>query len=151
MPFCACVCPYAYPYALVKTRLYRLLYRLPFINFYCSPGPVSPKADPCKFCPHPCKQVLTVQKNCSRSASLILDSQIVHTHKFLDKLALSSAEKKITFSSSSLCKKELHLYNNLQKYLRHCNLFWLKWPGHDLVLVILPHPLSKSSVIQENA
>ena len=23
MPFCACVCPYAYPYALVKTKLKR--------------------------------------------------------------------------------------------------------------------------------
>ena len=24
------------------------------------------------------------------------------------------------------------------KYLRHCNVFWLKWPVHDLVLVIHP-------------
>ena len=49
----------------------------------------------------------TCPTNCFRSASRILDRQIVHTHKFEDKLALSSAEKKNTFSSSSLCAKEL--------------------------------------------
>ena len=27
-------------------------------------------------------------------------------------------------------------YNWLQKYLRHCTVFWLKWPVHDLLLVI---------------
>ena len=26
-------------------------------------------------------------------------------------------------------------YNQLQKYLRHCTIFWLKWPVYDLVLV----------------
>ena len=26
---------------------------------------------------------------------------------------------------------------------KHCTLFWLKWPSHDLVLVILLHPLVK--------
>ena len=31
----------------------------------------------------------------------------------------------------------------LQKYLRHRTLFWLKWPAHDLVLVNLPPPLIK--------
>ena len=25
-------------------------------------------------------------------------------------------------------------YNQLQKYLIHCTVFWLKWPVHDLVL-----------------
>ena len=34
-------------------------------------------------------------------------------------------------------------YNQLQKYLRHCTVFWLKWPVHDLVLVIPPPPLIK--------
>ena len=34
-------------------------------------------------------------------------------------------------------------YNWLQKYLRHCTVFWLKWPVHDLVLVIPPPPLIK--------
>ena len=34
-------------------------------------------------------------------------------------------------------------YNQLQKYLRHCTLFWHKWPVHDLVLVIPPPPLIK--------
>ena len=29
-------------------------------------------------------------------------------------------------------------YNQLQKYLRYCTL-WLKWPAHDLVLVIPPY------------
>ena len=30
-------------------------------------------------------------------------------------------------------------YNQLQfKYLRHCTIFWPKWPVHDLVLLIPP-------------
>ena len=29
-------------------------------------------------------------------------------------------------------------HNQLQKYLRHCTIFWLKWPVHNLVLVISP-------------
>ena len=33
--------------------------------------------------------------------------------------------------------------NQLQKYLRHCTVFWLKWPVHDLVLVTPPPPLFK--------
>ena len=28
----------------------------------------------------------------------------------------------------------------MQKYLRHCTVFWRKWPVHDLVLVIPPPP-----------
>ena len=31
-------------------------------------------------------------------------------------------------------------YNQLQKYLRHCAIFWHKWPVHDLVLVMPPPP-----------
>ena len=31
----------------------------------------------------------------------------------------------------------------MQKYLRHCTVFWLKWPVHDLVLVNPPPPLVK--------
>ena len=34
-------------------------------------------------------------------------------------------------------------YNQLQKYLTHCTVFWHKWPVHDLVLVIPPPPLIK--------
>ena len=34
-------------------------------------------------------------------------------------------------------------YNQFQKYLRHCTVFWHKWPVHDLVLVIPPPPLIK--------
>ena len=34
-------------------------------------------------------------------------------------------------------------YNQLQKYLRHCTVFWHRWPVHDLVLVIPPPPLIK--------
>ena len=34
-------------------------------------------------------------------------------------------------------------YNQLQKYLRHCTVFWQKWPVHDLLLVIPPPPLIK--------
>ena len=36
-----------------------------------------------------------------------------------------------------------HNYNQLQKYLRHSTIFWLKWPVHDLVLVTSPPPLFK--------
>ena len=38
-------------------------------------------------------------------------------------------------------------YNQLQKYLRHCSVFWLKWPVHDLVLVTPPPPLFKVASI----
>ena len=41
-------------------------------------------------------------------------------------------------------------YNQLQKYLRHCTVFWHKWPVHDLVLVIPLHPLSKLLAIQDH-
>ena len=34
-------------------------------------------------------------------------------------------------------------YNQLQKYLRHCTVFWHKWLVYDLVLVIPPPPLIK--------
>ena len=33
--------------------------------------------------------------------------------------------------------------NQLQKYLRHRTVFWVKWPVHDLVLVTPPPPLFK--------
>ena len=36
-------------------------------------------------------------------------------------------------------------YNQLQKYLRHCTVFWHKWPVHELVLVIPPPPLIKAA------
>ena len=31
----------------------------------------------------------------------------------------------------------------MKKYLRHCTVFWHKWPVPDLVLVIPPPPLIK--------
>ena len=34
-------------------------------------------------------------------------------------------------------------YNQLQKYLRHCTVFWHKWTVHDLMPVIPPSPLIK--------
>ena len=45
----------------------------------------------------------------------------------------------------------LHCYNQLQKYLRHCTVFWLKWPVHHLVLLTPLHPLSKLPAIQDHA
>ena len=42
-------------------------------------------------------------------------------------------------------------YNQLQKILRHCAVFWLKWSVHDLVLVIPLHPLSKLQAIEDHA
>ena len=42
------------------------------------------------------------------------------------------------------CTWQIYMfYNQLQKYLRHCTVFWHKWPVHDLVLVIPPPPLIK--------
>ena len=34
-------------------------------------------------------------------------------------------------------------YNQLQKQLRHCTVFWHKWTVHDRMLVIAPPPLIK--------
>ena len=44
-----------------------------------------------------------------------------------------------------------YCYNQLQKYLRHGTVFWLKWPVHDLVLETPLHPLSKLLAIQDHA
>ena len=45
---------------------------------------------------------------------------------------------------------DLHLsYNQLQKYLRHCTVFWLKRLVHDPLLLTPLHPLSKLLVIQD--
>ena len=40
----------------------------------------------------------------------------------------------------SLCAMEL---TTITSYLRHCTVFWHKWPVYDLVLVIPPPPLIK--------
>ena len=73
---------------------------------------------------------------------------------------LSSIENQINkpsnsfVSQNSLCSSavEIHKwkvknstqsYDQLQKYLRHCTVFWHKWRVHDLVLVIPPPPLIK--------
>jgi len=42
-----------------------------------------------------------------------------------------------------LCRSVLRCFNQLQKHFRHSTLFWIKWPLHDLVLVIPPPPLVK--------
>ena len=39
----------------------------------------------------------------------------------------------------------------LQKYLRHWTVIWLKWPVHDLVLVTPLHPILKLLAIQGHA
>ena len=39
-------------------------------------------------------------------------------------------------------------YNQLQKHLRHCIVFWLKWPVHDLVLVIPPPPSNTKTILK---
>ena len=41
-------------------------------------------------------------------------------------------------------------YNQLQKYLRHCTIFWLKWPVHDLVL-LTPPSTPKLPALQDHA
>ena len=46
---------------------------------------------------------------------------------------------------SQVHSKFAQCYNQLQKYLKHCNVFWYKWPVHNLVLVIPPPPLSKAA------
>ena len=39
-------------------------------------------------------------------------------------------------------------YNQLQKHLRHSTVFWLKWPFHDLVLVIPPPPSNTKTMLK---
>ena len=36
-------------------------------------------------------------------------------------------------------------YNQLQKYLRHCTVFWRERPVHDLVLVMFLFPLWRNN------
>ena len=51
-----------------------------------------------------------------------------------------------TLSSSSAASDVYKRQDNqLQTYLRHCTVFWPKWPVHDLVLVIPPAPLIKGA------
>ena len=140
-----CICPYAYPCAPEKTRLYRLHY-CKLLRFR---GSCVKKGGSVHVFVHTRVNGFTCPTNCSRSTSRILDRQIVHTHKFEDKLALSSAEKENILRSSSSCARRS--YNKLQKYLRHCTLFWLKCPGHELVPVIPLLVSSKFSAIQDNA
>ena len=45
--------------------------------------------------------------------------------------------------SYHLCSTPTLTYNQLQKYLRYCTVFWFKWPVHDLVLVTPPPTLIK--------
>ena len=52
--------------------------------------------------------------------------------------------------TQEVSRREERYYNQLQKYLRHCTVFWHKWPVHDLVLVIPLHPLSKLLAIQDH-
>ena len=59
-------------------------------------------------------------------------------------MALIALNRKVTESCYSS-------YNQLQKYQRHCTVFWLKWPVHDLVLVTPLLPLSKLLAIQDHA
>ena len=42
-----------------------------------------------------------------------------------------------------LCRSVVSCFNQLQKYLTRRPLFWLRWPVHDLVLVISPPSLVK--------
>ena len=46
-------------------------------------------------------------------------------------------------SQCTLATRLKSCYNQLQKYLRHCTVFWHKWPIHDLVLVIPSPPVIK--------
>ena len=39
-------------------------------------------------------------------------------------------------------------YNQLQKHLRHCTVFWLKWPSHDLLLVTPPPPGNTKTMLK---
>ena len=44
---------------------------------------------------------------------------------------------------SQVPSKFVQYYNQLQKYLKHCTVFWYKWPVHNLVPVIPSPPLIK--------
>ena len=49
--------------------------------------------------------------------------------------ALSTALASISPCVSLRAPASILCYNQLQKYLKHCTVFCLKWPVHDLVLV----------------
>ena len=88
-------------------------------------------------------EILAFLSNLFRSRCLTLS---LPWHSFVTK------GRKALFTSRSRVQRKSVLqpairasssYNQLQKYLRHCTVFWHKWPVHDLVLLIPPPPLIK--------
>ena len=87
-----------------------------------------------KFICHWCEQGYSPQESCE---IVVKESQRkAGTTAKPFEMALIALNRKVTESCYSS-------YNQLQKYQRHCTVFWLKWPVHDLVLVIPPPPLIK--------
>ena len=110
-------------------------------------GPCQERWIRASFCPHPCKRVLTVQQIVPDPlhGSLTGKLSILTTSKTN---WLFLAPKKKIHSHHPLCARRSY---KLQKYLRHCTLFWLKCPGHKIVPVIALLLSSKLSAIQDNA
>ena len=77
------------------------------------------------------------------SAHDFLFSVQQHNHRFIvlytNLAAVTSSGNDLTAPDTVVTSRD----NQLQKYLRHCTVFWLKWPVHDLVLVTSPPPLFK--------
>ena len=77
------------------------------------------------------------------SAHDFLFSVQQHNHRFIvlytNLAAVTSSGNDLTAPDTVVISRD----NQLQKYLRHCTVFWLKWPVHDLVLVTSPPPLFK--------
>ena len=65
-------------------------------------------------------------------------------HKISKRFTQTNYNKAHTLAIKLAIYSEI-CYNQLQKYLRHCNVFWHKWPVHELVLVIPPPPLIKAA------
>ena len=64
-------------------------------------------------------------------------------YSVINRNASFSSEISGSHEPAITCLINYYCYNRLQKYLRHCKVFWHKWPVHYLVLFISPPPLIK--------
>ena len=145
---------------LVNFMLYYLQYIYKTnLKFFGSPAPlgVSFTRNPTlkiHLLSHPfCKWRIEIKEGKDRRLKVILHG-VIHKHDFecyknVPKMFWVVATlsqhcyPKIRRCKSPRVRSPYWSHNQLQKYLRHCTVFWHKWPVHDLVLVIPPPPIIK--------
>ena len=100
-----------------------------------------------------CKWRIEIKEGKDRRLKVILHG-VIHKHDFecyknVPKMFWVVATlsqhcyPKIRRCKSPRVRSPYWSHNQLQKYLRHCTVFWHKQPVHDLVLVIPPPPIIK--------